>query len=94
LKESEKDLLVKIRACVEPLITLKKPSHSFSPTKDLAYAVGVSVSLVKQCLTQQITNNGSNEQKQWTDDEDTIITRIKRRTQVWTAEHYFKKQHK
>ena len=47
-KEREKDLLVKIRACIVPLITLKKPSHSFSPTKDLAYAFGVSVSIAKQ----------------------------------------------
>ena len=57
-----------------------------------AYAFGVSVSLVEQCVAHQIINNGSNKWKQQTDAEDTIITSNKQRTQVWTADHYFNKQ--
>ena len=60
LNERENDLPVKIRACIESLVTATKPSHHFSPTKDLSYAFGVSVSLVKQCVAHHIINNGSN----------------------------------
>ena len=81
MNEREKDILVKIRACIESLITVTKPSHYFSPKKELAYAFGVSVSLVKQCITHQIINNGSNERKQRTDADETIITSNKQRTQ-------------
>ena len=58
LNEREKDLLVKIRTCIESLVTAIKPSRYFSPTKDLANAFEVSVSLVKQCVAHQIINNG------------------------------------
>jgi hypothetical protein len=92
LDSSEKDLLVKIRNCTQQYSTFKDPSSKFSPTKDLAHAFGVSVDMVKRCITNQYNNNGSNKRKQRSDAEQSLVTSNKRQTQVWTAKHYFKKQ--
>jgi len=92
LDSSKKDILVKIRTCTQQCSTRKELSSKYSPTKDLAHAFGVSIDLVRRCITKQYNNNGSNKCKQHSDAEQSLITSNKRQIKVWTAKHYFNRQ--
>ena len=92
LDEAEKNLLIKIRQHTEQYSTVIAASRAFSPTKDLAHAFGVSVSLVKACIMKQMNNNGSTKRKQRSDAGETLIESYKKQCKVWTPRHYFVKQ--
>ena len=66
--------MIKIRQHTEQYSTVRAASRAFSPTKDLAHAFGVGVSVVKASSLNQINNNGSNKRIQRTDVGETLIT--------------------
>jgi hypothetical protein len=58
LDEAEKNLLIKIRQHTEQYSTVIAASRAFSPTKDLAHAFGVGVSVVKACISNLMISTG------------------------------------
>lgn len=92
LDEAEKNLLIKIRQHTEQYSTVIAASRAFSPTKDLAHAFGVGVSVVKACISKQMNNNGSTKRKQRSDAGETLIKSYKKQCKIWSPRHYFIKQ--
>lgn len=92
LDPTERDLLYQLRLCTASLTGCKQSSRSFCPTKDLAHAFGVGVTVVKECLTKKESNNDSTKRKQRSDAGETIFNSDAKREKVWTAEFYHAKR--
>jgi hypothetical protein len=87
LDADKKQLLSKIRNVVYPLTGLKKPSRSFSPTADLAYAFGVKEIVVRTCSIKEESNNGITKRKRRSDAGLTILIPISNKSKCVQRKH-------
>ena len=91
LSDTENIILVHVKEEVDQTIPIKSLPDGYTPMADLRHAYGISKSKLKTCVLKYYQNNGSAARKKRYDAGQTIFTLEKKRDEVFTPLHYYKK---